>query len=92
MSSRCVSDRALIRGCPIASALKAACAFPKLIRLSLDRLLSLSCKAFSLSDSLEDLSEDETSSPMLVMDDFLERRDEALLRFIEGFEDDTLEL
>lgn len=85
---KCVSDHALNRGCSTASAVEATFVFPKLVRLSLDFLLSLSCRAISLSDSLEDLSEDDASSPMLVMDDFLERRD----GFVDVFEDDTLKL
>ena len=69
-------------------------AFPKLTFLSRDRLLSLSCRAFFLSESKSfvDRSEAEVSSVRLDVDVRRDNLEDALLSFVDGTEDDTLDL
>lgn len=63
----------------------------KLTLFSLDRLFNLSCSAFSRSESFEDLSDEEKSSVTLDTDDLRDIREDALLFFVEGMDEETLE-
>lgn len=65
---------------------------PKLTLFSLDRRFSLSWRAFSLSDSLEDRSDEDRSSVILDLEDLCDSLEEELLFFVEGADDETLDL
>lgn len=83
MSRRLVSELALNRSCVVRPL--------KLTLFSCDLLFKRWCKAFSISESFDDRSEDEQSSVMLDIEECLERREEAVLLLVDGFEEVTLE-
>lgn len=83
MSRRLVSELGLKRSCVVRPL--------KLTLFSCDLLFRRWWRAFSLSDSFEDRSEDEQSSVMLDMDECRDRREEALLLLVDGLEEVTLD-